>query len=153
MPKPKASPEPKAQPQPKEAPAVASSQSPSQQAEPTTAAGPAAPPAAQEGSMSKGVAALISLFLPGVGLALRNPKCKLEGIAVFVAAIGLDALVALLSLGGTFIGGPLIGAILGNLTGGLCCIATPIISIISAFGMLLIPLVHVIGAMHTYMRG
>lgn len=99
---------------------------------------------------SKGIAALVSLFFPGVGLALCNPSRMIEGIVVFIIAVIVDLGVLFLTVGVGFIGG---STILPALTGGVCCILTPIIWIVSALGLLVIPVVHIIGAIHTYIRG
>lgn len=101
---------------------------------------------------SKGIAALVSFFLPGVGLVLCNPARTMEGVVVFLVAVVADVGIAILSFGGALIGGPAIGAILSAFSGGICCIATPIISMVSILGVLLMPLVHIAGAIHTYVR-
>jgi len=89
---------------------------------------------------SRGVAALISFFLPGVGLVLGNPSRTLEGAFVFVVVAILDALVALISV----TGGPLAGL----LTQGACCLLTPVFLL----GLFLIPLLHILAAIHTWLR-
>jgi hypothetical protein len=94
---------------------------------------------------SKGIAALISLFFPGVGLALCNPSRMVEGIAVFIIAIILDVLAVLIAMGGPF-GGQILGAVTG------CCLIN-LLSFGLVLGLFLIPLVHIIGAIHTYVRG
>ena len=99
---------------------------------------------------SKGIAALVSLFFPGIGLALCNPSRMVEGVVVFIIAVIADLSVLFLTVGVGFIGG---STILPVLTGGACCILTPIIWVVSALGLLVIPVIHVIGAIHTYMRG
>jgi hypothetical protein len=89
---------------------------------------------------SRALAALISFFLPGVGLILGNPSRKLEGAIVFIAVAILDTVVALVSL----VGGP----IAGLLTQGACCLLTPILLL----GLFLIPILAIIAAIHTWIR-
>lgn len=89
---------------------------------------------------SKGIAALISFFLPGVGLILGNPSRILEGAIVFILVAILDTAVVLVSV----VGGP----IAGILTQGACCLLTPILLL----GLFLIPILHIIAAIHTWMR-
>jgi len=88
----------------------------------------------------KGIAALISLFLPGVGLILGNPSRTLEGAAVFIVVAILDTVVALVSVAG--------GPIAGILTQGACCLLTPFLLL----GLFLIPILHIAAAIHTYLR-
>jgi len=113
----------------------------------TPGGAPATPSAAKKEPMikSKGIAALISLFFPGVGLALCNPSRMIEGIVVFIIAVILDVLAVLVS-----IGGPIGGQILGGITS--CCLIN-LLSFGLVLGLLLIPVVHIIGAIHTYLRG
>ncbi len=94
---------------------------------------------------SKGIAALISLFLPGVGLILCNPARTIEGIVVFVIALILDILTILISLGG-----PVAGQIVGGMT--TCCLIN-VLSMGLVLGLAFIPVIHILAALHTYMRG
>ncbi len=113
------------------------------------AAEPAQPkPAGEPMIKTKGIAAVVSFFLPGVGLALSTPKRAVEGAAVFIVALVLD--VAILAY--AFLGGPAITAILTAVSGGACCFLGPFIWIFTLLGLLGIPIVHILGAVHTWMR-
>lgn len=89
---------------------------------------------------SKLVASGISLVLPGIGLALYDKSKKIEGIAVFVCAIILDILAVLISIFG--------GPVLSVISQGLCCFLTPFM----VLGIFVVPVVHVFGAIHTFLR-
>ncbi len=106
---------------------------------------PAKAPVKEPTIKSKGIAALVSLFLPGIGLALCRPSRAIEGIIVFLIAMVIDVVAILIS-----IGGPIGGQILGGIT--MCCLIN-LVSLGLVLGLLLIPVVHIIGAIHTYLRG
>ena len=89
---------------------------------------------------SKPIAAIISLFLPGVGLILYDKKKMIEGAVVFLIALIADIVVLAISL----LGGPALGVA----TQGMCCFLTPFFML----GLLAIPVVHILGAIHTYLR-
>ncbi|MEW6721978.1 MAG: hypothetical protein AB1324_01820 [Candidatus Micrarchaeota archaeon] len=141
--------------QPEPAPSSVSQNPPSEPQNPdpqkeTETAPPPAPqggqkPAAPQGEKpppsggtikGRGVAALVSLFLPGVGLILYERKKMMEGAAVFVIAIVLDILSLIVAFGG------------GLVAGSVCCILGPLLLL----GVFLIPVVHIAAAIHTYMR-
>jgi len=98
---------------------------------------------------SKGVAALVSLFFPGVGLALCNPSRTVEGIVVFLLVLLADFTLFAVA----FLGGTIAPVLLGIISQGLCCFLTPFITAVFALGLLVIPLLHILGAVHTYLRG
>ena len=97
---------------------------------------------------SKGIAAVVSLFFPGVGLALCNPSRWIEGVVVFIVAVLIDIAIVAYAV----LGGPAITVVLTALSGGGCCLLGPFIWIFTLLGLFLVPVVHILGAIHTYLR-
>lgn len=99
------------------------------------------PPKAGKGMVKSRLLAMgISFLIPGIGLALYSPERRLEGIIAFIIGASLD-LLAVLFFFGMMTVAPIV-----------CGMFAFFLFPFSTAGIFMIPVVHVVASIHTYVR-